>query len=90
MIEFGRVLVILGVVLLLIGGLILVAGRFFPWLGNLPGDLSFEGENFKLYIPPGHHDPHQHPGHNLAQYPHSHLSAIAERTTWPHIAVVGP
>ncbi len=51
MIEFGRVLVILGVVLLLIGGLILVAGRFFPWLGNLPGDLSFEGENFKLYIP---------------------------------------
>lgn len=51
MIEFGRILIILGVILVLIGGVILVTGRFFPWLGNLPGDLSFQGENFKVYIP---------------------------------------
>jgi len=51
MIEFGRILIIIGLVLALIGALILVTGRFFPWLGNLPGDFSFEGENFKVYIP---------------------------------------
>lgn len=51
MVEFGRILVIIGVSIALIGGLILVTGRFFPWLGNLPGDFRFEGENFKIYIP---------------------------------------
>jgi hypothetical protein len=51
MIEFGRILIIIGIVLALIGVLILIAGRFFPWMGNLPGDFSFEGENFKVYIP---------------------------------------
>ncbi len=35
----------------LIGAALLVAGRFFPWLGNLPGDLRFETENVKIYIP---------------------------------------
>lgn len=35
----------------LIGGIILLAGRYFPWLGNLPGDIRYEGENFNIYIP---------------------------------------
>jgi hypothetical protein len=30
-----------------------VANRFFPWLGNMPGNLSYEGENFKIYFPLG-------------------------------------
>ncbi len=51
MIAFARILIIMGFSFILIGGLILIASRFFPWLGNLPGDLSFEGENFKVYIP---------------------------------------
>jgi hypothetical protein len=51
MIAFGRILIIIGISFVLIGGIILIAARFFPWLGNLPGDLSFEGENFKIYIP---------------------------------------
>lgn len=51
MIEFGRILIIIGIVLALIGALILATSRFFPWLGNLPGDFGFEGENFKIYIP---------------------------------------
>lgn len=49
--DFGRLLVIMGLVIALAGGLILLAGRFFPWLGNLPGDIRFEGENFKFYFP---------------------------------------
>lgn len=35
----------------LIGGILLVAGRYFPWLGNLPGDLRYESGNVKIYIP---------------------------------------
>ena len=42
---------ILGLVIALVGLLIFVAARFFPWLGNLPGDIRIERENFKLYFP---------------------------------------
>ena len=35
----------------LIGGILLLAGRYFPWLGNLPGDIQYESENVKIYIP---------------------------------------
>jgi uncharacterized membrane protein YqhA len=51
MIAFGRILLIIGVSLALIGGFILLTVRFFPWLGNLPGDFSFEGDNYKIYFP---------------------------------------
>ena len=42
MIEFGRMLIIIGLVIAFAGALLLVAARFFPWLGNLPGDLRIE------------------------------------------------
>jgi hypothetical protein len=51
MIAFGRLLLIIGLAMALIGGLILIAGRFFPWLGNLPGDIRYESENVRIYIP---------------------------------------
>jgi hypothetical protein len=51
MADFGRLLIIIGLVIAFAGVVILVAVRFFPWLGNLPGDFSFEGENFKIYFP---------------------------------------
>ena len=50
MIAFGRLLLIIGLAMALIGGILLVAGRYFPWLGNLPGDLHYESENVKIYI----------------------------------------
>ncbi len=51
MVEFGRILIIIGITFLFIGILILVAGRIFPSLGNLPGDFSFEGDGFRVYVP---------------------------------------
>ncbi|MEJ2750558.1 MAG: DUF2905 domain-containing protein [Anaerolineae bacterium] len=51
MAEMGRLLLILGVALALVGLVILAGGRFFPWLGHLPGDIRIERENFKLYFP---------------------------------------
>lgn len=51
MTELGRILIIIGLVIAFAGVLILIAVRFFPWLGNLPGDVRIETENFKLYLP---------------------------------------
>jgi len=49
--DFARLLIIIGLVIVFTGVLILVAIRFFPWLGNLPGDVRIERENFNVYIP---------------------------------------
>jgi hypothetical protein len=51
MADFGRLLIIIGLVIAFAGVVILVTVRFFPWLGNLPGDFNIEGENFKIYFP---------------------------------------
>ncbi len=51
MTELGRLLIIIGLVIAFAGLLILVAVRFFPWLGNLPGDVRIESEKFRLYLP---------------------------------------
>jgi Protein of unknown function (DUF2905) len=48
--EFGRGLILLGVLLIVIGGLFLLAGRI-PWLGRLPGDIVVERRNFSFYFP---------------------------------------
>lgn len=49
--DLARVLIIMGLVITFIGVMIWLALRYFPWLGNLPGDISYEGENFNLYLP---------------------------------------
>lgn len=46
----GRMLIILGVVLILVGLLLTYGGRI-PWLGRLPGDIRIERENFSFYFP---------------------------------------
>ena len=51
MADLGRLFLILGAVAILIGLLLLAGGRFFPWLGHLPGDIRIERENFKVYFP---------------------------------------
>lgn len=51
MVGFARILIIIGVTIAFAGFLLLLAARFFPWLGNLPGDIRIEGEKFRLYFP---------------------------------------
>jgi len=51
MVEFGRLLVIIGLAIFFAGLLLLLAGKIFPWLGSLPGDFRIEGEKFKIYFP---------------------------------------
>lgn len=49
--EIGRLLLVTGIALALIGGLLIVTARFFPGLGNLPGDLRYESDNVRIYFP---------------------------------------
>jgi hypothetical protein len=47
--ELGRILVIIGVVLVVVGGLAVLGVRL-PF-GRLPGDIAIEGERGGIYIP---------------------------------------
>ncbi len=49
--SFARTLIILGVVLLGIGVLIFALSRAGLPLGQLPGDIRIEGENYSCFIP---------------------------------------
>ncbi len=48
--DLGRRLLVLGGVILLVGLVLTVAGRI-PFLGRLPGDISFEWGNIKVFMP---------------------------------------
>ncbi len=46
----GRMLVIIGIVIMVLGLAITLAGKL-PWLGNLPGDITIQRGRFTLYFP---------------------------------------
>jgi len=48
--SMGKMLIILGVVLVVIG-LAFTYGPKIPWLGKLPGDISIKKDNFSFYFP---------------------------------------
>jgi len=48
--SLGKMLILLGLVLALLGGLLLLAGRI-PFLGRLPGDIIIRRENWSFYFP---------------------------------------
>jgi hypothetical protein len=48
--ELGRTLVIFGAVIVLVGILLMFAGKV-PFLGKLPGDIVVRKGNFTLYAP---------------------------------------
>jgi hypothetical protein len=47
--ELGRILVVIGVVLVIVGGLAILGIRL-PF-GRLPGDIAIEGERGGFYFP---------------------------------------
>ena len=47
---FGRVLIIIGLIVVVIGVIISVAPKV-PWLGKLPGDFYIKKDNFSFYFP---------------------------------------
>lgn len=48
--QFGRVLVLIGAVILAFGVLLVLADRV-PFIGRLPGDIRASGDGWTLYAP---------------------------------------
>jgi hypothetical protein len=48
--SLARMLIVFGVVLALLGGLLLLAGKI-PFLGRLPGDIIIRREHWSFYFP---------------------------------------
>lgn len=54
MIPLGKMLLLFGVAMVLLGLVLLVAGHFsgkVPWLGRLPGDIRIERGSWTFYFP---------------------------------------
>jgi hypothetical protein len=48
--DLGKVLIVLGAVIVLAGVVLLVAPRV-PWLGRLPGDIHVERGRWSVHVP---------------------------------------
>jgi hypothetical protein len=51
MADVGRIIVVLGLFLILIGGVVMLLGRTGLPLGRLPGDIVYKGKNTIFYFP---------------------------------------
>jgi len=50
MAEFGKILLVGGLVVAGVGLLLLLSGKV-GWIGKLPGDITVRRENFTFYFP---------------------------------------
>jgi K+ transporter len=48
--DIGRLLIVAGAVLVIVGAFFALGGRV-PFLGRLPGDISFKSGNVQVYFP---------------------------------------
>lgn len=48
--DFGKLLIVFGIVLVAVG-VLLQFGERIPWLGRLPGDIHIQREHFSFYFP---------------------------------------
>lgn len=49
--ELGKILLVCGIVLALVGGFLFFGGRLPFRLGRLPGDVAYQGKNTSFYFP---------------------------------------
>ncbi|KUG07200.1 DUF2905 domain-containing protein [Solirubrum puertoriconensis] len=50
--QLGKLLVIIGLGIVVLGAIIwLGGGSLFSWFGRLPGDIRIERPNFRFYAP---------------------------------------
>lgn len=49
--QFGKIVIIAGIILVITGLIIYFAGDKLNWFGHLPGDIRIVRENFRFYFP---------------------------------------
>lgn len=49
--DWGKILISVGVLIIVCGLILHFFGKNLSWIGNLPGDIKVEKENFKFYFP---------------------------------------
>ncbi len=49
--PLGKLLIISGLFLIVIGVVFYFGGSLFKWFGNLPGDIKVQKQNFTFYAP---------------------------------------
>ena len=49
--QLGKWIVLIGLLIVLVGGIVWLLGDKLSWLGRLPGDIRYEGENVNFYFP---------------------------------------
>jgi hypothetical protein len=52
--ELGKLLLVFGLLMIIVGGILLLGGNLagkVPWLGRLPGDIRIERGNWSFYFP---------------------------------------
>jgi hypothetical protein len=52
MYDLGRILIVIGLIIVIVGAVFLLVPKL-PWLGRLPGDISFKRGNVSFYFPLG-------------------------------------
>ena len=48
--DLGKMLIFFGAIMVLVGVVLLAAPKI-PWLGKLPGDITYQGKGFTFYFP---------------------------------------
>jgi len=51
MVHFGKILILIGIIITVAGLVFYFAGDKFGWLGHLPGDIQLVKKNIRIYIP---------------------------------------
>ena len=51
MAELGKLLLVVGAIMVAVGAALLLAGRFNVPVGRLPGDIVVRGKNSAFYFP---------------------------------------
>jgi hypothetical protein len=52
--DFGRICILAGVVLLVVGAILSVLPKgfeLFAWFGRLPGDISYKSDSVTVWVP---------------------------------------
>jgi len=51
--EMGRIVLIVGLLMVAVGAALIVAGRIGIPLGRLPGDFAYRGKHVSVFLPLG-------------------------------------